>query len=161
MAGRQTQRLEHLVALRALDGDDAVVAVQVRDGDALRRGGLQPSDDLGGVGRVGDEEDVVVGLEVDDEVVDDAPRVVAAQGVLRRAGLDAAHVVGQARVDEVGRARAGHRGLAEVAHVEDADALAHCGVLGDDAAARVLDRHVPATEVGHLGAEGDVAVVQG
>ena len=55
----------------------------------------------------------------------------------------------------------GHRGLAEVAHVEDADALAHGGVLGDDAAAGVLDRHVPATEVGHLGAEGDVAVVQG
>ena len=55
----------------------------------------------------------------------------------------------------------GHRGLAEVADVEDADALAHRGVLGDDAAAGVLDRHVPAAEVGHLGAEGDVAVVEG
>ena len=96
-----------------------------------------------------------------DEVVDDAARVVAAQGVLRRARLDAAHVVGQARVDEVGRAGTRHRGLAEVAHVEHADTLTHRGVLGDDAAAGVLDRHVPATEVGHLRAEGDVAVVQG
>jgi hypothetical protein len=47
-----------------------------------------------------------------------------------------------------------------VAHVEDPDALAHRGVLGDDAAARVLDRHVPTAEVGHLGPEGDVAVME-
>ena len=89
------------------------------------------------------------------------PSVVAAQRVLRLTRADAAQVVGQARVDEVGGARPADRRLAEVAHVEDADALAHRGVLGDDAAAGVLDRHLPAAEVGHLRAEGDVAVVQG
>ena len=40
-------------------------------------------------------------------------------------------------------------------------ALTHGGVLADDSAAGVLDRHLPAPEVGHLGAEADVALVQG
>ena len=41
-----------------------------------------------------------------------------------------------------------------MADVEDADALAHRGVLLDDAAAGVLDRHLPAAEVGQLRARG-------
>ena len=57
-------------------------------------------------------------------------------------------------------ARAGDARLAEVRDVEDADRRAHRGVLADDAAAGVLDRHLPAAEVGHLGAEGHVPVVQ-
>ena len=98
MAGRQPQGLEHLVALRALDGDDAVVVVQVRDGDALRRGRLQAADDLGGVGRIGDEEDVVVGLEVDDEVVDDA----VTSRELHDLGIDRADI-GRVAREAVGR----------------------------------------------------------
>ena len=81
------------------------------------------------------------------------PDVVAAQRVLRLARRDPAEVVGQAGVDEGRRARAGDRRLAQVADVEDADPLANRGVLADDAAAGVLDRHLPAAEVGHLGAE--------
>ena len=64
------------------------------------------------------------------------------------------------RVDELGRARPAYLCLAEMADVEDADRLAHRGVLLDDAAAGVLDGHLPATEVGELGAEGDVPFVQ-
>jgi hypothetical protein len=48
-----------------------------------------------------------------------------------------------------------------VADVEDTDRLAHGDVLLQDTAARVLDGHVPAAEVGELRAERDVAVVQG
>ena len=42
--------------------------------------------------------------------------------------------------------------------VEDADAGAHGHVLGDEAG--VFDRHVPAAEVDHLGAEAAVGGVQ-
>ena len=52
-------------------------------------------------------------------------------------------------------------GLAEVADVEQADTLADGLVLGEDTPAGVLQRHVPAAELGELGAEGDVTVVQG
>ena len=52
-----------------------------------------------------------------------------------------------------------HR-LAEVTDVEDADGLAHRGVLLHDAGG-VLERHRPATELGELRAERDVPVVQG
>ena len=41
------------------------------------------------------------------------------------------------------------------------DPLADGGVLADDPTAGVLDRHLPAPEVGHLGAQADVALVQG
>lgn len=122
-------------------------------------------DDRRRVGRVGDEEDVVVAADVGDEVVDDAAVVLAAHRVLGLTGTDAAQVVGEARVDEVDRAdvagTTADAGLAEVAHVEETDALAHRRVLGDDTATGVLDRHLPPAEVGHLGAEGDVTVMDG
>ena len=52
-----------------------------------------------------------------------------------------------------------HDRLAEVADVEDADGLADRGVLLDHAGG-VLERHGPAAELGELGPEGDVPVVQ-
>ena len=117
-------------------------------------------DDPAGVRGVGDEEDVVVAAQVLDEVVDDPAVVGAAHRVLRLARTDPAQVVGEAGVDEVGRPGPGDAGLAEVRDVEDADPLAHRGVLGDDPAAGVLDGHRPAPEVGHLRAERDVSVVE-
>jgi hypothetical protein len=47
-----------------------------------------------------------------------------------------------------------------MAHVEHPDGLPHSQVLLDDAAAGVLDRHLPATEICQLGAQVDVARVQ-
>jgi hypothetical protein len=100
-------------------------------------------------------------VHVGDQVVDDAPTLVAAHRVLRVAHRDAGQVVGQALVEEFERAGAAHRPLAEMAHVEDADPLAHCRVLRQDAAPGIFDRHLPAAEVGHLCAERDVPVVHG
>jgi hypothetical protein len=51
-----------------------------------------------------------------------------------------------------------------VADVKNADAGAHCHVLGDDAPAnrsRILNRHVPAIEVDHLGAQFAVRGIKG
>ena len=55
---------------------------------------------------------------------------------------------------------AAHPHLAEVRDVEQPDRLAHRRVLLQHAAARVLDRHLPAAEVGELGAQRHVPVVQ-
>src|SRR5680860_1503419 len=82
VAGRQTKSLQDLVALVALDRDDAVPVVQVLDLQARGRCRLQPAYDLTSVGGVGDEEDVVLGAQVDDEVIDHATGLVAAEGVL-------------------------------------------------------------------------------
>ena len=74
-------------------------------------------------------------------------------------GRDLAEVVGQRRVDERRGAGPDDHRLAEVADVEDADRLADGGVLLDHAGG-VLQRHRPAAELGELGAERHVAVVQ-
>ena len=146
--------------MRALHGEHGVVEVVVDDLDAVGGRLGEAAYDLGGVGGVGDEQHVLVVVEVGDQVVDDAAGVVvAAQRVLRLAGLDLAEVVAQGAVD-VGRGAgpADHR-LAEVADVEDTDRLAHGGVLLDHAGG-VLQRHRPAAELRELRAERLVALVQ-
>ena len=114
----------------------------------------------GGVGRVRDQEDLLVGAAVGDEVVDDAAVVVADEGVLRLAGRDLVQVRAQAAVDEGSSAGPAHRDLAEVAHVEDADRRPYGRVLGQHAGTGVLERHRPAAERGELGAEGALTLVQ-
>ena len=157
----QAELGEHLVAARALHGQDAEVLVQVADLDSLGRGRGQPAHHLGRVRRVGDEEHLVVAAVVGDQVVHHAAgRVVAAQRVLRLAGVDAAEVVGQRRVHVLRRTRSAHHGLAEMADVEHPHRLAHGQVLLDHTAAGILDRHRPAAEIGHLRAQVDVALVQ-
>ena len=133
--------------------------MEVLDDEPFGRGGGEQLDHPCRVGGVRDEEHVVVGPEVLDEVVDDPAGLGAAHRVLRAPRADASQVVGEAPVDEVGRSRPGHPRLAEVRHVEDADPLADRRVLCHDATARVLDRHRPAPEVRHLRAERDVSVV--
>ena len=161
VAGRQADGVEHLVRARALHGQHGVPGVLVEHLDPVGGARGQAAQHLGGVGGVRHQEHVLVVVQVGDEVVDHTTRrVVAAERVLRLAGRDAAEVVRQRRVDVRRRAGPAHDALAEVAHVEDADGLADRGVLLDDAAAGVLQRHRPATELRQLGAERDVPVVQ-
>ena len=105
---------------------------------------------------------MLVVVVVGDQVVDDAAgRVVAAQRVLRLAGLDLAQVVAQRRVDERRRARRRVTiALPRWLTSKIADRLADRGVLLDDARG-VLQRHRPAAELRELRAERDVPVVQG
>ena len=81
LAGTATE-LEQLVGLRPLDGEHRVVAVVVGEGDARGRGSLEPAYDLGGVGGVGDDQDVLVVAVVGDEVVDDAAGLVGLSAVI-------------------------------------------------------------------------------
>ena len=103
---------------------------------------------------------MLVVVAVGDQVVDDAA-VASSQHSVYCAlpGSIFAEVVGQRRVDELGRARPGDHRLAEVADVEDADRLADGGVLLDHAGG-VLQRHRPAAELGELRAERHVPVVR-
>ena len=71
---------------------------------------------------------------------------------------DAAQVVGECGVDELGGAGATHQGLAEVADVEQADGLAGGVVLGHGAGVR--HRHQPAAEFGETRPEFAVTVFQ-
>lgn len=159
--GGQAEGGQQLRRARALHGQHRVRLVLVGDGDLLRRGGAQPAHDLGGVRGVRDEEDVVVGVQVGDDVVHHAAgRVVAAERVLRPTRTDPAQVVAEAGVDELGRAGAAHPGLAQVRHVEDPHRRTHRGVLLEHPAAGVLQRHLPAPEGGELGTESGVPLVQ-
>ena len=112
---------------------------------------VQLREDHGGVGRVGDDEEALGRLPVDDQVVEDAAvgraqhRVPgAADGERRRPAADRV-------VERRARARPGHRDLAHVAQVEQRGAGPDRVVLGGLAA--VAQRHEPAGELGHRRAE--------
>ena len=158
MPDRQAERGQGLVRLGPLHGEHRVVVVLVGDGQPLGRSVGEQPDDLGGVGRVGNEKGLVVGQPVPDQVIDHAAFGVAQQRVLGLPHGDLAGVVGDGRVEKVDGAGALDSGLAEVADVEDADPVAHGLVLAHDA--RVLQRHRPAAELGELGPQRLVPVVQ-
>ena len=159
---RQAEAGEHLVAPGTLDGENAQPLVQVGDLDRRRDRCRQPTADLGAVGRVGHQQDVVGGPQVHQEVVDDAPGpLVAAQRVLGPARPDPVQGVGQGGVHQRGGTGPGDRELAEVAHVEQPHAAPHRPVLAEHAAPVVLDRHVPPAEVAEPGAQRLVPVRQG
>ncbi len=81
----------------------------------------EPTDHLGGVRGVGDEEDPVVAVEVGDQIVHDAAcRVVAAQGVLRLPGKILPRSLVSVRFTYAAAPGPASR-LAEVTDVEDAD----------------------------------------
>ena len=110
------------------------------------------------VRRVDDEQEVVVGEAIDQQIVD--------EGALRRSsgrntapGRSAASTRRCSRCAGPPRARPpGHLDLAHVADVEQAGALADREVLVGDAG--VLDGHVPPAERHHAGARRAMAGVQ-
>ena len=112
---------------------------------------------LAGAG-VDDEQVVVVGELVDDDVVDEGAVGVEQRRVVGLALLELRGVVHGDVLDGGERVGAAELDVAHVGDVEDADAGAHGHVLGDEAG--VFDGHVPAAEVDHLGAEAAVGGVQ-
>src|SRR4051795_13578871 len=144
--------------MRSLHREDGEVGVAVDDLDPFRCYCLQPAYDLGGVGGVGHEVQVVVRAEVDDQVVDDtATGVVTAQRVLRPARPDAIKIIGQALVDESPGPRPAHVDIAQMTDVEDTNGVAYGEVLLDDAG--VLDRHLPAAKLRQPRTERRVSIM--
>ena len=90
------------------------------------------------------------------------PPVAASHASVYCAWPDAepVEVVAQAGVQGGDGALAADHQLAEVADVEDPDGLADRRVLLEHPGGLVLQRHLPAAELGELRAEGDVPLVQ-
>ncbi|MNI31589.1 hypothetical protein D3C73_854760 [compost metagenome] len=101
----------------------------------------------------------VGGEEIDDQVVDDAALRVQHAGIQRLAGHgQLGDVVGDQALQEGEGVRAGNVDVQHVRHVEHASVLAHRVVFLKLRA--VGQGHVPAAEIDHSGAGGDVFVGQ-
>ena len=149
LAHRVRERLrlgkpEALDRARPLHGEQRVLVRGVAHLGAADLALLQPRVRGLAVARVDDEEVVVRGDPVRDQVVDDAAALVRQQRVLRLAVADPVEVVREQRLEQLVRVRALDVELAHVRDVEDAAVAADGPVLGDDAL--VLDRHLPAGE---------------
>ena len=157
VGGLGEQPPDQLGGAGPLDGEHGDVGPGGDLGGAAVRG-PDGVGDLGPVGGVGDQQ-VAVGLAVDDQVVDDGALVGEAEGVLGGPGLgEAVQVVGEGVLKGVVGAVAADLDLAQVGEVEHPDPLAHRLVLGHGAL--VLDGHVPAGEGAHLGAQTPVDGVE-
>ena len=114
-------------------------------------------DPVGGI----DHEEVRRHVEaVEVGIVHGAARGSGHDGVLRLQRVERLGVVGEHVLEKGHGAGAAKDEASHVADVEEAGSAACREVLVDDAR-RVLDRHVPAAEVDHAGAERHVTVVEG
>ncbi len=154
------QQRDHLLAGgRALHRDHREVRSLL---DAHVEGGgllTDPRQILFAGGGVDHEAEEVFGLVVDDQVVDHPALRIQHAGVQRLARhLELVDRVGQQVAQEVAHARAVQVDHGHVADVEHAGVAAHQVVFVQLRA--VMDGHVPAPEVHHLGAQGAVAGVE-
>ena len=95
----------------------------------------------------------------DDDVVEHRAVVVEEVGVLGSAGGDLAQVVGEGPLQPVEGVGFVQADRAEMGHVED-DGVAAAGEVLGNRAGRVLERHLPAAELHHPGAECPVHSVE-
>src|SRR5688572_3675033 len=148
--------------LRALHRDHRAVAPR-RDGDLgtlLRREGFDPGDVVVRGASVHDETEEILAKKVDDEVVDNAARVVQHARIERLPRrLQLVHVVREGVAQERARAIAFHVHDLHVGYVEHARVATHRVVLLD--LRPVMDRHVPAAEVHHARARGAMNGIEG
>ncbi len=101
----------------------------------------------------------MIGEAVDEAVVHDRPLLVQDRGVVRLPHRQRGNVVRRHVVDEIHRPGTAHEELPHVAHVEQAGARAHRGMLGGDSRG-ILHGHLVAREGDHLGPERHVDVVE-
>ncbi len=147
------------VGLGALDGEQRVgVAVVADDGVEAGRALGQGVQHHLGVGGVGDHQVLVLRGAVDDQVVQDAAVLAADHGVAGAQHAERGDEADQRVVEQLAGLRTGDGDLAHVREVEQTGLGADGEVLL--ALAAVAQRHVPAREVGHGGAERAVQRVE-
>ena len=153
-------RLEHRARSGPLHREEGRGVGAVVDRDAVIGGALREGGDHGiPIRCVRDDEVLVIGDAVDDEVVDDAAVLVEDERVLRLADGERRQPAGERLVEEGAGGLADDGDLGHVRDVEEARGRAHRVVLGE--VGGVADRHLPAGEVGEARAERDVLLVQG
>src|SRR5207247_2638725 len=103
-----------------------------------------------------DDDEITFLASIDDEVVDDAPVLIAEQVVLRLPDPELVNLVGHQTLKEPLRRLTGESESTHVGDVEDARDLTHGEMLVADRA--VLLWHLPPAEIHHPAAERKVAV---
>jgi len=151
---------EHVGRGRSLQGDEREV-VAMADGEVVGEVKSQVDEVLDGVPRVHDERHRPIGSRAtrDDHVVDDPAVGVEQEAVLERARGQCGHGRRQHRLETAGGVRAGDLDDPHVGDVEERGAAAARLVFGDRAGS-VAEGHLPAGEVDHAPAVGEVQVVQ-
>ena len=95
MIGGQTERSNHVDTRRPLHRDDAQGGVLIGDRHAHGSGLAHDAEHCRGVRGVRDDEDLVIGDPVHDEIVDHTTRGIAQHRVLRFTDPDPAQIIGQ------------------------------------------------------------------
>ena len=128
-----------------------VLIAGVRDVDLHSFGAIaQPFEVFVAVGSIDDDEVVVPGHPINEDVVDEAGGRIEQAVVLRAAVLEFRDIVARRALQKCERFRAFDENLAHMRHVEKAGARAHGLVLVDDA--RELNGQFPPPEIDHLAA---------
>ncbi|MNE30390.1 hypothetical protein D3C80_1239010 [compost metagenome] len=148
-----------LPGVRPLHGQHGqIAALGQLDGKALGLR-LQPGQVLVAGGGV-DHQAIAAGGAVDDQVVDHPALGIQHDAVQRLPQLgQARHIVGQHPAQILSGLHAGDIDHSHVRDIEDPAVAAHLMMLLD--LRTVVQRHVPAAEVDHLGAKRHVQVVEG
>ena len=156
------QRLKNAERFRTLHGDERVSRARVDGHGIARRLDLarDPRVVLPDVAGVDHEQEMIGREAIHEQVVDERAGRRHQAGVLRLTDGEPAGVVRRNALHGRQRVLAGDLDLAHVADVEEAGARPHGGVLGHDAAAGILDGHVPAAERNHFRAGSTVTSVE-
>ena len=161
LAARQSQHpLHDVFRLRALHGQLAVVVRTVLQVDVETLGMLlHPGPVLVDVGRVDDEEEVLLAHLVDQQVVDGASVFVAHHAIVYLSYRRLGDVVGEDVLHVALGILAANRHFAHVRHVEHACMFSH-GLMLLGYAALIQKRHVETAKLYHRSIQQHVLVVK-
>ena len=120
---------------------------------------LHPSKVLIGIACIDDEHIVIVGILVDEHVINRAAVLIAHDGITAPAGSHGSHIVGDELLDIVICAAADDIDLAHMGYVKKPCALAHRLALFENAGF-ILNGQCPSAEIDHLAAERDMTLKQ-
>ncbi len=146
--------LQRIHATRALDRDLREVVAQIGNGAVEATSVVtHPVEIFFTRAGIDHDQVVVIGHFVHDNVVDECSLGIEHRRILSLSNTQLRSVIDGDVLDGRERLRSVDTNVTHVTHIENADAVAHREMLGDQAAMLgIFDRHVPAVEVDHLGA---------
>ena len=156
----RAEPFENFARLRPLQRKLSPLAALVAVVHVAKQMALDPRGVLVAVARIDDQPVVVGGTAVNDEIVNNAARVVAEHGVLDVAVLHGGDVRGDELLHVCDRVGALEPQLAHVRHVKESRLLPHGHVLGEHTGG-VLHGHQKAAELNDLSARVHMGLIQG
>ena len=161
---RVRELLEQVDAFRTLNRNLREIVGEVFDA-AIELAGIitHPAEIFFARAGIDHEQIIVLAKAVNDHVVDESSLGIEQRRILCLPDRQACSIVHRDVLDGVERPGAAEPNVAHMADVKDADAGADCHVLGDNATTdgrRIFDRHIPAVEFDHFGAQSAMHSVQ-